>query len=283
MPTVLVDSILTRAANVLQDPSSTRWPKDELLGWLNDAQREVILVRPDAYTRNKSHDLVGASTRQTLPNDALKLTDIVCNVGGPSITSIERRVLDEQHPDWHLAEADSVVHYIYDERDPKTFYVYPAPSVIPPNTATNPPTPGALRQVSIVYYAAPRDVDITEVLHMPTTAEIAAGAAPLDDRTELPMALRPTTLVLTPGDNIYYSIITLDDIFANAILDFILYRAYSKDADYAANAGRAQGHYQAFLNSLGVKASTDAQNLLMTTTNDGTPGNAVVPQPTRPR
>lgn len=51
--------------------------------------------------------------------------------------------------------------------------------------------------------------------------------------------------------------ISLDDIYANAMIDFMLYRAYSKDAEYASNANYAQQHYQSFLTSLGLKGKTD--------------------------
>jgi len=46
--------------------------------------------------------------------------------------------------------------------------------------------------------------------------------------------------------------INIDDIYANALVDYMLYRAYSKDAEYAGNAQRAVAHYTAFSNSLGV-------------------------------
>jgi hypothetical protein len=42
------------------------------------------------------------------------------------------------------------------------------------------------------------------------------------------------------------------------MLDYMLYRAYSKDAEYAANAQRAVAHFQAFQNALGVKSQTEA-------------------------
>lgn len=53
------------------------------------------------------------------------------------------------------------------------------------------------------------------------------------------------------------AIADLDDIYINPIIDFILYRAYSKDAEYVANSNRAAGHYQAFSQQLGDKTSTD--------------------------
>jgi aspartate/methionine/tyrosine aminotransferase len=49
-------------------------------------------------------------------------------------------------------------------------------------------------------------------------------------------------------------------VFANAIMDFVLYRAYMKDAEYAGNAQRASTHYQLFANSIGQ--GSQAQTLL---------------------
>ncbi|HDK8696501.1 TPA: hypothetical protein PVA50_004840, partial [Aeromonas hydrophila] len=49
-----------------------------------------------------------------------------------------------------------------------------------------------------------------------------------------------------------------DDIYINPIIDFMLYRCFSKDAEYAANSNRAAGHYNAFLQQLGEKTQADA-------------------------
>ena len=45
--------------------------------------------------------------------------------------------------------------------------------------------------------------------------------------------------------------------YANALIDFTLYRAYSKDAEYTANINRAAGHYNAYLQALGLKGQVD--------------------------
>jgi hypothetical protein len=45
-------------------------------------------------------------------------------------------------------------------------------------------------------------------------------------------------------------VIQVDDIFANALINFVLYRAYLKDAEYAGNQQRAGSHYQLFTQSL---------------------------------
>jgi hypothetical protein len=47
--------------------------------------------------------------------------------------------------------------------------------------------------------------------------------------------------------------ISLPDIYGNALGDYVLYRAYTKDSEYAGNAQRAVAHYTAFANALGIE------------------------------
>jgi hypothetical protein len=56
-------------------------------------------------------------------------------------------------------------------------------------------------------------------------------------------------------------VIGIDDSFVNPILDFMLYRGYSKDADYAENGQRAMNHMQAAQNSIGIKTKADAATM----------------------
>jgi hypothetical protein len=56
-------------------------------------------------------------------------------------------------------------------------------------------------------------------------------------------------------------VIGIDDSFVNPILDFMLYRGYSKDADYAENGQRAMNHMQAAQNSIGTKTKADAATM----------------------
>ena len=53
------------------------------------------------------------------------------------------------------------------------------------------------------------------------------------------------------------SVIGLDDIYANCLTDYILYRAYQIDSEEG-NMARAQMHFQAFATSLGIKTRSDA-------------------------
>ena len=64
--------------------------------------------------------------------------------------------------------------------------------------------------------------------------------------------------VAAPADATLVGTITLDDIFVTALVNYILYRAYSKDAEFAANASAAQAYYQAFQGNLAGKAGAEA-------------------------
>jgi hypothetical protein len=54
------------------------------------------------------------------------------------------------------------------------------------------------------------------------------------------------------------AVIALDDIYQDALLDYCLYRAFSKDAEYAADPARAAARYASFAAALDGKAAHEA-------------------------
>lgn len=205
---VQVSNIVSRAKRILQDTTSIRWPDLELLDWLNDGQREVVMMAPQAGAATVQVPLQNDS-RQTIPNDGTQFLKLVRNVAGRAIRQTQQAVLDSQVPDWHSATDDEVMHYTFDPVDPRSFYVYPR---------------GA-KQVELIYTRAPETA--------------TAGG-----------------------------VLTIPDIYANAVLDYVLYRAYSKDAEETANRELANIHYSRFIESLGLKTQVDnaiamAQNSIM--------------------
>ena len=80
----------------------------------------------------------------------------------------------------------------------------------------------------------------------------AVASTPVD--VEFSKYPAPLT-VPAPGSD-YTSVtgsLTAPDLFANAAVDYVLYRAFSKDAELTANAGRAAAHYKAFALAAGIK------------------------------
>ena len=50
---VTVQSVIDRVQKTLQDTTGVRWPVvDELVLWVNDAQREIALLKPDASAKH---------------------------------------------------------------------------------------------------------------------------------------------------------------------------------------------------------------------------------------
>lgn len=206
MATTKAVDLINRVSVTLQDPTFVRWTQEELLNYLNDAQRQIVLFRPDAKSVYLSFTCVN-EPKQSLPADGLRLINILRNTDGRAITKVDRMILDVQLPDWYetAAVADGVKHYVYDALDPKNFYLFPVPA--------------ADHQVDIVYAIAPVDIEIT------------------DFSTDT-------------------QVIGIDDIYANAIMDYMMYRAYQKDSEFA-NLNRAGVYFQSFTTSLGIKSQAD--------------------------
>lgn len=60
----------------------------------------------------------------------------------------------------------------------------------------------------------------------------------------------------------YTAEVSLAPIYQNCLVDYVCYRAFSKDMNIAGSAQRAQGHYQLFQQALGIKSQVElAQNI----------------------
>ena len=210
MGTILASAIIGRAEDILQDFTNLRWQEAELLGYLNDAQREIVLHKPDANV--VSGDLQTAQgARQTLPAGGIMVLDVVCNMGasgttpGAAVIRTTRDTLDRHNPSWHAAAASATTkNYWVDVRVPSVYWVYP------------PQPSSSMGYLKVVYSATPTDI---------------ASAA---------------------------TAISLDDIYAGPLLDFVLYRACNKTVAYGPEwSGRAQGFYQSFLHAIGNKEQAE--------------------------
>ena len=202
-------NLISRIQDILQDTTSIRWPEAELLRYVNDAQREVCNLRPESTATTANTALV-VGTKQSLPSGGLRLIRVTRNMssaagnatGGRAVRLVDVDILNTQEPNWHdptvsgdAAHTTTEKHYIFDEDNPRSFYVYPGAS----STSTF---------LEIVYSAAPTDLANTSAT------------------------------------------LYIDDIFGNAVIDYVLFRCYLKDAEYAGNEQRAGNHYQLFVSSI---------------------------------
>ena len=205
---MLGSDIVTRMRLVINDADAIRWTSEELVHWINDGCRTIALLRPDSCSVTASMELV-AGTKQSIADltpAGLRVLDIVRNNDSfRAMRLVDREVLDTQRPDWHDAVEANPTNWVYDNRDPKTFYVYP-------------PAPAGT-QIEIVYARNP--------VSLASESELGSVA------------------------------LSLDDIYIDPLLNYVLYRAYSKDADFAQNAALSQGYLAAFNMLLTGKARAD--------------------------
>ena len=211
---VTVQSVINKVQLVLQDTSGIRWTSDELVDWVNDAQREIVLLKPDSLATNETVTLA-TGTKQEIPSGGNRLLGVVRNMsaasngnGGRSIRIVDKEILDAQVPSWHdpastgdSAHGTTVKHYIYEEINPRNFYVYPG---VDGNAF-----------IEIIYSSNPAAVTALGNLGLP-------------------------------------------DLYANAVMNYTIYMAYMKEAEYAGNQQRAQGHFQLFMTSVTGKGQIDA-------------------------
>jgi hypothetical protein len=183
------------------------------LEWLNDAQRAVVIVRPDANSAVANLTLALGS-RQALPAAGIRLLGVTRNMGadGNTIGKAIRftQELDLQgalNPDWFTtAPASPVREVFYDEkRDPLGYYV-------------NPPALAGWK-IEANVANTPTDVDNTT----------AVGV----------------------------KVITLPDIYSGPMQSWMLYRYYALATQALNQLQRAQWHFKAFFNLLGVKVQAD--------------------------
>lgn len=202
---MLSNVVINLARDALNDVAEVVWSDADLLSYLNDATLAIVNIRPDANSVIANVALAAGSL-QTLPAGGRRLLDVMRNVtGGGAIQRTERAIIDALNPDWHGIESTTVRAYVYDDRTPKYFWVFPA---------------------------------------------IPSGQTP---SVELMYAAQPTVITNPAAENF-----PLDDSYAPAAVEWVLYRAWSSDDESSPNYQRAQAKYQSFLTLLGQKTQADS-------------------------
>lgn len=160
MATITAQVIVDRVEKTLNDDTNVRWAAAELLTYLNDGQRETVLLKPNSFTKNSSVQMV-AGTKQSVPSDGVLFERAVRNMGangttpGRAVTGVDMDMLDLTRPDWHAETASAEAqHFMFDPRDPKRFYV------TPPQPASN------QGYLELRYSAAPPDVALGDTISL---------------------------------------------------------------------------------------------------------------------
>lgn len=116
---------ISGATRLLHDADNQRWTRLDLLSWLNEGQRQIVQLRPDAKTLRAELTLV-AGVDQVIPATGIRLLRITRNSTGRIVTLVSEEQLTDYDSSWPVATPKATVkHYMHDTREPKAFQVYP--------------------------------------------------------------------------------------------------------------------------------------------------------------
>jgi hypothetical protein len=218
MGTLTGTNIIDRARLTLQDSSGVRWTDAELLIYINDAQREIVNFRPES-TATHSNVQLSTGTEQTLPSGGLRLIKVTRNMSGTASDATGAKSV-------RIVEEDLLNSIEPDWHDP-TVTGSSAHGAVVKNYLFDPDDPKK-------FYVYPG---------------VASGS---NAYVELIYSKLPTDLSSVS------STIDIEDTYGNAILNFVLYRAYLKDAEFAGNQQRTATHYQLFIGSISGGGNAEA-------------------------
>jgi hypothetical protein len=219
--------VMLRAQYILQDAGSVRWTPPELRLWLNDAMREIAVHKPNATARSVEMALQ-KGTYQVLPDEYQTLLKITRNLATTDASSDRRgggraiTPITRDIMDQQIPgwQDDAVMPYAKQ-------VVHYIDEIINPRS----------------FYVVPGN-DGTGLV------EAVVSRIP----TEIPEPPAPGNLDAAG----YTSTVDLPDAYRSAVVDYMLYRAFSKDSQVPNGFQRAAAHYQQFATALGLKAQGEA-------------------------
>lgn len=217
MSTVKVVDLISRAHTILLDTTAVRWPALELQNWLNDGYREIVNILPAAYVQSTLFTCA-AGYRQDISSISTRVFKLIEVICNRAASSRKRAIQLVSRK-----SLDTMRPGWYAETAGVNIQKYVFDPRMPKEFLVYPPATTAA-QVELLYSEVPAPHTLTESQLMNSST------------TE---------------------VIRLDDIYASPLLDYILYRAYTKDAEQPNNAARAVAHYQAMTTALGGRTQGD--------------------------
>jgi hypothetical protein len=219
---MLASKVITDASVILIDTELVRWPARELAGWLDHGVLSIITVKPSASSETIALSLA-RGTKQALPADQRirQLLDLTRNLGG-SNGAAGRAIRSVSR-----AELDGNQPNWHDPR-----YV---------------PFKKEVRQF-VFDEALPREFYV--VPGNDGTGSVEAAVATLPERV-----VDRVTANVDLAES-YAIEVGIGDEYEPALLDYVLYRAFSKE-DPAAAPARAVTHYQAFATAIGLQSQVE--------------------------
>lgn len=224
MATIIATDVLHRVRNILQDAGNVRWTLPELADALNDGLLEICLLKPAACAKTIVIDMA-QGTYQELAGEHSQLMRVIRNI--TSADGVTPRVGGPV--------ITPIERQILDQQIPGWH-----------DTSVMPFSP-------IVRHVMTDEFDPRSFYVYPGndgTGRVEAAVAVLPVKVAQPA---------DPNDIAQYTdVIDISPVYQSVLIDYMLYRAFSKDMQMANAANRAVAHYQNFNNALGVRRQIEA-------------------------
>lgn len=217
MGSIPADVVIEKASIQLEDRGFANWLKPDLLSYLNDGQIAIVGLRPDAKTHVDTVQLA-AGTRQTIAHPDLRVLDVARNMGTNGTTPGRAIRFIENR-----AELDLEVPNWHAAPPNATVRQWMYDQRIPSTWWVYPPQPASGQgHVDLVTSRLPTSCTIANVNGGPTTTSI-----------------------------------DIDDIYVNPLVEFIVWKAFARDAEYTKAGGKGQLAQSSFFAFFGIKTEAD--------------------------
>jgi len=221
MADFLQRDVMQEASLILQDDQFTRWPLATLNLFINGALREILLHKQNAFAQTVQLPLVPGS-RQEMPDEYPILLRITRNLvttdtqasGNPS-----------------MSQVTLVTRQMMDAVDP----FWSDPSFSKPTARVKHFMFDAAQPDHFYVYPPNNGAGVVEAV---VAAEPPRIAAPVSGQENLES---------------WITVVPIKESYRQAVIDYVLFRAFSMDLDIPNIAQRAMMHRQAFSEALGIK------------------------------
>lgn len=232
---ITAKEVLHRARITLNDANSVRWTLVELLLYLNDALREVAIYKPDAVSKTVEIALAEGTYQVHGHLHLIRVIRNITSAEGATPRIGGRAITPTERP-------------ILDATMPG----WQDPNVLPFSATVDHVVQDVMDKD--VFYVVPGNTGagLIEAIVADIPDEIAEPENPLSIDS-------------------YTAEIQIGPIYRAALVDYVLYRAFSKDGFDPANANRALAHYNQFASALGIKTQSDQRANLDSPEHPGQP------------
>ncbi len=218
----LASDIMKRARILLTDEESVRWPLDELAGWINEGVKTILLAKPSASTETRIVPL-SRGTKQIVPT------------GGDTkpvmFMKAIRNILVDGKPGKAITAVDLLAMNAiepdwHSERRPRKQVDHSIYDEQNPDEYFVYPASDGSGKIEILLSCVPKPIEASA------------------DEYEI---------------EFYEQDIGLNELYDAPLLDYLVYRAHSKDAT-GGSAELASSHYTLFAQAIGIKTQVEANS-----------------------